>query len=127
MSHILVVDADKRLRGTYVEVLEIAGYSVTPAASAQASIGAIEDRAPDLILLELQLQAHSGVEFLHELRSYPEWQSIPVVLHTMVPWSDLKDFKQAFESLGIIDYAYKPETSLKQLVALVDDALSAKV
>lgn len=127
MSHILVIDADKRLRDTYIAALEMAGYSATGTASAQASIGACEDRAPDLILLELQLQGHSGVEFLHEFRSYPEWQSIPVVLHTMVPRADLRDFEQAFEAMGIKDYAYKPETSLKKLVSLVSDNLITKV
>lgn len=122
MSFILVIDADKRLRDTYVAALGSAGHSVVGAASAQASIAACEAREPDLILLELQLQGHSGVEFLHELRSYPEWQNIPVILHTMVPWTELKGFDHAFETLGITGYAYKPETTLKKLISLVNNS-----
>jgi CheY-like chemotaxis protein len=122
MSHVLILDSDKRLRDTYVAALEAAGHSVVGAASAQASIGACEDRQPDLILLELQLRGHSGVEFLHEFRSYPEWQKIPVVLHTMVPWNELKGFDHAFETLGITGYAYKPETTLKKLISLVNNS-----
>lgn len=127
MKHVLIIDPDSALRGIYVAALEKAGVSATAAASAQVGIRFCEEQLPDVILLELQLQGHSGVEFLHELRSYTEWQSIPVVLHTMVPWSDLSEFTSAFKVMGITGYAYKPETSLEKLVNLVEDTLLVRL
>lgn len=127
MTCVLVVDADKTLRSQVVEAFERAEYSVRSAASAQTAIGACEEQKPDLIILELQLRGHSGVEFLHELRSYPEWQNIPVILCTLVPISELERFKTAFETIGVVGYAYKPETSLKKLVSLADDVVATLV
>lgn len=123
MKHVLIVDADKKLRDTSVVALESAGFTVAAAAGAQAAIGLCEAQMPAVVLLELQLQRHSGVEFLHEFRSYPEWQEVPVILYTVVPVAQLVQFDQAFKTLGIIAHAYKPETSLKQLISLIEDVL----
>jgi CheY-like chemotaxis protein len=127
MKHILVIDPDKSLCGAYVSALESAGYSAAGVAGAESAIGICEEHKPDVIILELQLQGHSGVEFLHELRSYPEWQGIPVILHSMVPSKNLERFKQAFNNLGVVGCAYKPETSLAKLVDLVEEATAVKV
>ena len=127
MKHVLLVDADVRLRKTYASALETAGFSVAQAASAQSAIGLCETATPDIIVLDLQLAEHSGLEFLQELRSYSEWGSIPVLLHTMVPVQNLQNLDEAFKTFGIAGYAYKPETSLKKLVSLVEDSLQLKV
>jgi len=37
---------------------------------------------PDVIILDLMMPKMDGFEFLHELRSRPEWQDIPVVVVT---------------------------------------------
>lgn len=121
MKHVLVVDADRQLRSVYISALEAAGFTAVGAVSAQAAVGQCESKLPNVIILELQLQGHSGVELLHELRSYPEWQHIPVILQTMVPRKALERFDDAFKTMGIVAYAYKPETSLKKLISLVKD------
>ncbi|MBA3758645.1 response regulator [Candidatus Saccharibacteria bacterium] len=125
--HVLVIDSDKALRNFYVSTIEVAGYTAVGAASAQSAIGSCEDHCPDVVVLELQLHGHSGVEFLHELRSYPEWQNIPVILHTVVPSKDLHGFEQALKNMRIVAYAYKPETSLKKLVSLINDSVKTAV
>jgi CheY-like chemotaxis protein len=127
MAQVLIVDADKVLRGSYSTILEGNGHYVAQAHSAQSALAACEKQTPDIIVLELQLQGHSGLEFLQELRTYPEWNDIPVLLHTFVPQGNLTNFEQAFKSYGIVDYAYKPETSLKKLVNLVEDTVALKL
>lgn len=119
--HILLVDSDKILQSTYAQALVNAGHTVANSFSAQDAISKCEEKVPDLVLLELQLQGHSGVELLHELRSYPEWQNIPVILHTFVPPGAMQGYDEAFKHLKIIGYAYKPDTTLKKLVSLVGE------
>lgn len=121
MKHVLVVDADAQLRKAAVSALEAAGLSSVAVSSAERAIASCETMQPDVIVLDLQLRGHSGVELLHELRSYGEWQQIPVVLYTAVPSSDLTGFEQAFDLLGIKSYLYKPETTLKKLTDTVHD------
>jgi len=68
--------------------------------------------------LELQLASHNGIEFLYELRSYNDWQSIPVIIHSLVPATA---FTNIAPELGVVSYLYKPTTTLKKLCTSVSD------
>lgn len=120
--NILLVEPDIQLAKTYRIALEAAGHSVRTAATAQDGIFRADERAPELILLELQLVSHSGIEFLYELRSYPEWMHIPVVALTHVPPAEFIDSWDLLESqLGVAKYVYKPRTTLVKLLQTVSD------
>lgn len=125
MVRVLLVDADTEMRAIYTEYLEAHGFETSIAASAQQAILACEETTPDIILLDLQLVGHGGVEFIYELRSYSEWQHIPVLLHTAVPMRELAGFGAAWKTLGIIGYLYKPETSLRKLCQAIEDCAVA--
>ncbi|CAN5353948.1 N/A [soil metagenome] len=116
MSKILLVEPDRVLAKTYHQSLVSAGHEVHTCNSAQAAIIAADQICPDVVVLELQLVAHSGVEFLYEFRSYPDWQDIPVVVHTSVPPNRFaSNFADVRTQLRISQYLYKPLTSLRQL------------
>ena len=124
MSHIILIEPDRVLAMTYKKILIDSGFSVTPCASAQAAIFACDQQAPDLIIMELQLIEHSGVEFLYELRSYPEWQSVPVIIHSQVPSIEFKNqLKLLKKGLNVKDYLYKPTTTLVELVRIAKEQL----
>jgi DNA-binding response OmpR family regulator len=122
--HILLLEPDRVLAGTYRRALEAAGYTVTMCASAQSAIFASDTIKPDLVILELQLIEHSGIEFLYEFRSYPEWQDVPVIMQTSVPG---KEFDNSWDmlgkQLGVKAYHYKPFTNLKTLLATVNELI----
>ena len=118
---ILLVEPDIRLAGLYRRALERAGHEIMWAREAQLAVHAADEKKPDLVLLELQLSAHNGIEFLYEFRSYVEWKNIPVILLTMVTPDSLLITKPMMENLGITDVLYKPATNLAQLVAAVSD------
>jgi DNA-binding response OmpR family regulator len=123
MKHILLVEPDYILAETYKQAIETDNQiAVSLVNGAQAAIVAADDHLPDLVILELQLIEHSGIEFLYEFRSYPEWQDIPVIIHTVVPFSEFRDSWQLLESeLGVHTYLYKPHTSLHQLLASIKE------
>ncbi|HSX43865.1 MAG TPA: response regulator [Candidatus Saccharimonadales bacterium] len=116
---ILLVEPDKVLANTYARALKLEGHDVTSVSNAQLAIHAVDQNSPELIVLELQLSKHSGIEFLYELRSYAEWQSIPVILHTLVPATSLQNGQNILHTLGANIYLYKPQTSLVQLLMTV--------
>jgi DNA-binding response OmpR family regulator len=119
---ILLVEPDRLLAATYQQALLGAGHSVITCASAQAAIMAADQSQPDLIILELQLVEHSGIEFLYEFRSYVDWQSIPVILQTQVPPAEFNGNHWLLTSeLGVVSYLYKPQTSLHQLLRAVNE------
>jgi DNA-binding response OmpR family regulator len=119
--NILLIEPDIVLGRTYEAALTVAGHSVLTGGHAQDAIRLADTQQPDLILLELQLPGHSGIEFLYEFRSYAEWRKIPIILHTMVAPHILEQQSLHFSSLGIISYLYKPATNLHQLVRTVDE------
>jgi DNA-binding response OmpR family regulator len=119
--HILLVEPDVVLANIYIQALEAAGHTVSYVRTAQAAIHAADRKLPDVVVLELQLAQHSGVAFLQEFRSYADWSHVPVVLHTLLPPTQLKPFKNALHEMGARVQLYKPQTSLRQLVKTIND------
>jgi len=119
-----MIEPDRVLAETYREACVRAGHSLVPCASAQAAILAADQKTPDAVIVELQLIQHSGIEFLYEFRSYPEWQHIPVIIHSVVSPAEFADNWELFkQQAGISRYLYKPHTTLKELLATVDGVL----
>lgn len=118
--HILLIEPDLVLASSYQRALENAEYQVSHAPSAQAAIYAADAQRPDVVVLELQMAVHNGIAFLHEFRSYPEWQEIPVVLHTYAhPQRHAEIRDQLAQQLGVHAWLYKPQTTLPELIGIV--------
>ena len=119
---ILLIEPDKLLAQTYDQTLRQAGHTLSTVATAQRAIFAADEQKPDLVLLELQLVSHSGIEFLYEFRSYPDWQSIPVIILSHVPPGEFADSWDLLkQELGVVAYRYKPRTSLQALLRVVNE------
>lgn len=124
MAHILLIEPDRVLAETYTQSLKSAGHSVTPCASAQSAILAADKNRPDLVILEIQLIEHSGIEFLYEFRSYSDWQSIPIIIHSIVPGLEFNNNRKILrEQLKVENYLDKQKTSLAELVKRVNASL----
>jgi DNA-binding response OmpR family regulator len=121
MSHILLLEPDTILAQTYQQALAQQGHHITWCASAQTAIDVVDTERPDIVILEPQLANHNGIEFLYELRSYTEWQSIPVIIHSLIKFQN----QTAWQSLGVHTYLYKPHTSLATLQQTIGRALHA--
>lgn len=117
---IILLEPDKVLADTYRDLLIQAGHRVVMCASAQAAIFAADDLQPDLVIMELQLTGHSGIEFLYEFRSYDDWTDVPVIALTNVPAGEFDGCWDLLrEQLGVRAYHYKPLTSLRMLLRSV--------
>src|SRR3981081_2389864 len=113
---ILLIEPDVILARTYKEALKADGHEVDIQMSAQAAIIQADAVLPDLVIVELQLVSHSGIEFLYEFRSYTDWQHVPIIVLTNVPPAEFADNWQPLrEGLGVRVYHYKPHTTLAQL------------
>jgi DNA-binding response OmpR family regulator len=127
MSRVLLIEPDLVLAETYRRALLTAGHQVVCCASAQAGIISADQHRPDIVILELQLIEHSGIEFLYEFRSYPDWQAIPVILHTLVPPAEFNGNRQLLNrQLKVTHYFYKPQTSLGELTAQIEQLVPAR-
>ena len=128
MAHILLLEPDKVLAELYIAALQQQGHVVRRTVSAQDAVFKVDELLPDVVIVELQLVAHSGIEFLYELRSYAEWQRIPVVIHSCVPPSEFDGSMNVLrKSLGVAEYLYKPHTSLRALLRTVRELAAPPV
>jgi len=74
----LLVDDDELVRRSVRQALEPVGWKVTEAENGEVAVEVLAAERPDVIILDLMMPKMDGFEFLHELRSRPEWQDISV-------------------------------------------------
>jgi excisionase family DNA binding protein len=77
---VLVVDDDPQVREVVRINLELEGYAVREAANADEGLAAVEDDAPDLILLDVMMPQVDGWEMLRRVQEQHGIGSIPVVM-----------------------------------------------
>jgi DNA-binding response OmpR family regulator len=122
MANILMLEPDRILGNTYQQAFELDGHTVRRTVSAQDAVFQVDELMPDLIVVEIQLVAHSGIEFLYELRSYADWQRIPVLIHSCIPPIEFEESMQLFKGmLHVRAYLYKPHTTLQTLLRAVHE------
>jgi excisionase family DNA binding protein len=77
---VLVVDDNPSVREVVRINLEMEGYSVREAGNAEEGLAAVEDDAPDLILLDVMMPQVDGWEMLRRVQERHGVGSIPVVM-----------------------------------------------
>lgn len=76
---ILLVDDDRALASMLSEYLALQGFAVESVTSGEEALASIDDRSPDLVLLDVGLPGIDGLETLSRLR---ERRSVPVIMLT---------------------------------------------
>jgi len=77
---VLIVDDDPRLR-EYIRVnLEMEGYSVREAGSADEGLALLEESTPDLVLLDVMMPKMDGWEMLRRVQERHGVGTIPVIM-----------------------------------------------
>ena len=79
---ILVVEDDTWFAEQEVRALEAAGFQALYAPNALEAMEIIDERRPDVLLLDVFLAGPNIFTLLHELRSHVDLAMIPVVLCT---------------------------------------------
>jgi excisionase family DNA binding protein len=77
---ILIVDDDPGLRGFVRASLELEGYTVREAGSAEEGLAALEEESPDLILLDVMMPKVDGWEMLRRVQERHGVGAIPVLM-----------------------------------------------
>jgi len=102
---ILIVDDNPNNLTLLGNVLRDAGYRVQGAADGPTALRIAASRAPDLILLDLQMPLMDGYEVCLRLKADAATRDIPVLVISAL--DDVNDKVRAFEA-GAMDYVTKP-------------------
>jgi CheY-like chemotaxis protein len=87
MATILVVDDERTIVETIVELLTWDGHSVIAASNGVRALEVIEQQRPDLVLLDFMMPLKDGVETLKSIRGKDDLASLPVIFMTAAPMS----------------------------------------
>ncbi len=119
MPKILIADDSRFQRELLASFLSSKGFEAVFAADAlQAWMAALRS-APQLILLDINMPAGTGIEVLKRLRMSTKTQHIPVIV---VSSEENPETESTARSLGAVDYLRKPVEE-ERLCAAVDRAL----
>lgn len=103
---ILVIEDEEDIAFLIRFMLERQQYAVEHVADGRQAMDYLAQSAPpDLVLMDIMLPYHDGIEIIQRLRSTPGWQSLPVLMLTAKARE--ADIVKALE-LGADDYVTKP-------------------
>jgi DNA-binding response OmpR family regulator len=105
MPEVLVVDDDPDIRSMLAMVLDDAGFKVREAADGVAALVALEEKAPDLMLLDVMMPNVDGFGVLRSRRQKGLAPGTRVLLLTAKTAE--RDFVRGWE-LGADEYMTKP-------------------
>ncbi|HWV93078.1 MAG TPA: response regulator, partial [Vicinamibacterales bacterium] len=82
-THVLVVDDEQDIAGLIKHGLEKGGdIEVEIVGTGDGALKAVNERTPDLIVLDLNLPVLSGLEVCRILRSRPNTATVPIIMLT---------------------------------------------
>lgn len=113
-AKILVVDDEADIREGLRTYLELEGYAVDTAASAEEAVSA-GVAGYDLLILDIMMDGMSGTEMAEVLKNTPGTADIPIIFLTA---KDSDDDMVSGLNLGADDYIVKPY-SIKNVLARI--------
>ena len=112
---VLVIEDDDALATLVQYNLEKEGYDVAVAGDGEEGLVQIDERLPDLVILDWMLPKVSGIEVCRRLRSRPETRNIPIIMLTAR--GEESDRVRGLDT-GADDYLTKP-FSVPELAARI--------
>ena len=118
-KHILIVEDEQPIREMLRFALANAGFQTDEAVDAYQAQSLLQQRRPDLILLDLMLPGIGGLDFARRLRKQDATREVPIIMLTARADEDHK--VQGLDS-GADDYVTKP-FSTRELLARINAVL----
>ena len=113
MFKILIVEDDKNILAGLVDNLKMAGYATVIARDGESALKQVEERHPDLIVLDIMLPKLNGFEVCKRLKS--QGNTTPIII--LSAQGDEADKILGLE-LGADDYITKPFSPKEFLVRI---------
>lgn len=124
VARVVLVDDLSYVREALAELLRSAGYEVTPAASGQEALAALEREGADLVLTDLHMPDMSGWDLVREIRSRgltnPRGLPLCVGLYSAV----LSGFSREQLARAQVDFAVTKLNDPEAILQAVERALA---
>lgn len=119
MKKVLVADDEHLLCQLYTEELRSEGYEVFTTNDGAGLIEMIEQHRPDLIVLDIKMGEHDGLDLLQDIRN--AYYEMPVILY-----SAYSSFRHDLKSIAADHYVVK-SADLTELKIKINTALGSNI
>lgn len=116
---ILVVDDELESLRLLTNILQTDGYRVRPADTGELALQSVQEKAPDLILLDMRMPGLDGFEVCRRLKARGETRDIPLMF---ISASQNAEERIEGMRLGAVDFITKPFVK-EELLARVHNHL----
>ena len=120
--NVLVVDDEPNIVISIKFLMKQKGYEVRTASNGEEALQALNEKVPDLILLDVMMPKPDGYEVCQKIRATAKWKDIPVIMLTA---KGREVEREKGFAMGADDYITKP-FSTQELVAKVQAILEGK-
>ncbi|MEJ2508526.1 MAG: response regulator, partial [Gammaproteobacteria bacterium] len=101
----LVVDDSLSARRSLAQFVQDAGFEVRTARDGLEAIDVIADRAPDVLLVDLEMPRMNGLELTAHVRARADLREVPII---MITSRSTEKHRQQAEEAGVDVYLTKP-------------------
>jgi DNA-binding response OmpR family regulator len=122
MKKILIIEDDQIVANIYRNKFSVEGFQVDIAHDGVSGLESIHTFRPDAVILDLMLPKMTGVELMKQVRSEPQFQSLPIIVFSNTYLSNL--VQDAWKA-GATKCLSKANCSPKQLLEVVRGSLSS--
>lgn len=119
MALILVVDDEFSVAEVLESVLADAGHEVVTAINGRQGLERLEEKRPDLVLLDFMMPIMDGPAMLKEMRMSASHHGVPAVIMSSLPESAI-----AAAAQGLYTRYLRKPFKLRAVLEVVDDVLS---
>jgi DNA-binding response OmpR family regulator len=125
---ILIVDDDRDLVNSMRIVLESAHYQVRIAYNGIGALKQIEERTPDLIILDVMMETETeGFDLAYRLRNQQRYRDVPILMLTSFPQKMAEAGPEKFQHImgeewpvtQFMEKPIDPDVLLKEVAELV--------
>ena len=113
MKHILLVEDDPFLVDLYTTRLEVAGFETEVAITGKEGLKKLEEKRPDILVLDIVLPTIDGWEVLQEIRKNEKFSDLKIVIISNLDQKG--DIKRAFD-FGVTKYLIKARYTPAEVV-----------
>jgi CheY-like chemotaxis protein len=120
MSRVLLIEDEPWLGELYVQLLG-RDHQVTWLRDGYDAMESIDQQRPDIVVLDILLPWANGVQLLHELASYSDTATIPVVLFSAALPDDIDP--RTLRAYGVVATLDKSAVRPAQVAQTINQAL----
>ena len=121
MALILVVDDEFSVAEVLEAVLIDAGHEVITAVNGRQGLERLQQRPPDLVLLDFMMPVMDGPAMLRSMRSDPAYRAIPAIVMSSLPEATI-----AASAKGLYNALLRKPFKIATVVEAVNEVLARK-